>query len=147
MKFQFPRFSALRYFSLPVLACSILAFGVAEAKPKSTTFQDSCRSWKLEERNGQLGIAGSCRKIDGSYQNSFVELRSIENLDGHMTMIGGGPLATFHRTCRDMSLHKGTEAGMFLIGYCQTKKGDWQRSWIPVWEIENRDGQLTYHWR
>ncbi len=104
----------------------------AHAQPSS--FQRTCRS---------IGVTGAtlhatCRRINGSWNRTAIQIRGIENINGSLRVTGGGA-SSYQLTCRNIGAN-----GDVLFATCRRVDGAWQPTSIHIPDIANIDGVLRY---
>jgi len=121
---------------LPVLvaiaSCGVMV--VANAQPAST-YQMSCTN---------IGAAGStlfanCRRIDGSFSKTQIQIPGIENINGQLRFNGMGYKSTFQDSCSEIQVTGSTPSAL-----CRRIDGSMNRTSIPIFGIANINGNLQY---
>ncbi len=125
---QFVRVAAL------ALAVAPLG-GISVSAQMPSTFQMSCT---------HIGAAGStlfaqCRRIDGSFNQSQIQIPGMENINGRLRFNGMGYRSTFQNSCTDI-----TVTGATLSATCRRMDGGFTQTSIPIFGIENINGNLQY---
>jgi CVNH domain len=120
---------------LVLLVFTIGAAAFSARAQSASTYQMSC--------NG-IGAAGStmfanCRRINGSFSRTSIQIRGIENINGALRFSGMGQTSTFQNSCSHIGV-----AGSTLYAACRRIDGGFERASILIPGIENIDGQLHY---
>ena len=115
-----------------VVAVELLLVSSAQARPSS--FQRTCVD---------IGVRGAalfatCRRIDGSWHRTSLEIDGVENINGSLRVTGVSP-SSFQLTCRNIGIN-----GDVLFATCRRIDGGWQPTSIHLPDVENIDGDLRY---
>src|SRR5205823_10105717 len=120
----------MRLVSFLALSISIVcAVGYARAQSAST-FQQSCNNIQVSGST----LSASCRRVDGSFNNTSILLRGIANNDGRLQLTGTGQ-SSFQDSCSDISV-----AGSTLSANCRKVDGSFNRTSILIPGIANNNG-------
>lgn len=104
----------------------------AQAQPSS--FQLTCR---------EIGVSGAtlhatCRRMNGSWNRTAIQIRGIENINGNLRVTGAVP-SSYQLTCRNIGAN-----GDVLFATCRRVDGAWQPTSLRIPDIANIDGVLRY---
>ena len=111
----------------------ICATSYARAQSASS-FQQSCNNIQVSGST----LSASCRRMDGSFNNTSILIRGIANNDGRLQFTGTGP-SSFQDSCSDISV-----AGSTLSANCRKMDGSFNRSSILIPGIANNNGVLVH---
>ncbi len=84
-------------------------------------------------------LSASCQKRDGTWKQSSITLKGIENNDGILEVTNPEKASSFHLTAINIAID-----GDVLSATCQRNDGLWNESSIVLNGIENIDGNLEY---
>ena len=118
--------------ALCALACLIASAACAQ---KASTFQLSCSDVNVVGST----LSAKCRRLDGSYNKTFIMIPSLENIDGQLRFSGAGESSSYQNSCADAGI-----VGNRLFARCRRIDGGYNRATILVPGIENADGALRY---
>lgn len=113
---------------------SVFAVGIGTAAAQSaSSFQNSC---------GNISVSGAilsadCRRQDGSFTRTSIEIPGIANIDGVLQFTGDQ--SSFQRSCGDIRVQ-----GDILWAMCRRGDGGYSRSSIEIPDIVNIGGVLQY---
>jgi hypothetical protein len=110
-----------------------VAFSSAQADTPSS-FQKSCTNITVSRAT----LQAQCRKIDGTWNSTSIEITGIENINGVLKVTGASP-SSYQKTCRDIGIN-----GDVLMATCQKVDGSWQGTSLEVPGIANINGVLKY---
>ena len=107
---------------------------VARAQGASS-YQLSCRG---------IGVSGArllaqCRRMDGSWADTSIHIRGINNINGVLQSDGTEQPSTFQLTC--IHIHV---AGDMLSAQCRRVDGSYQQTSIAIQGIANINGMMRY---
>lgn len=123
---------------LPVcVAIASLSVAVSANAQPASTYQMSCTN---------IGAAGStlfatCRRIDGSFNKTQIQIPGVENINGQLRFNGMGYKSTFQDSCGEIRV-----TGSTLSAACRRIDGSINRTSIPVFGIANINGNLQYQY-
>lgn len=124
----------MRLVSFLALSIAIVcAAGYARAQSASS-FQQSCNNIQVSGST----LSASCRRVDGSFNNTSILIRGIANNDGRLQVTGTGP-SSFQDSCSDISV-----AGSTLSANCRKMDGSFNRTSILIPGIANNNGNLVH---
>ena len=124
----------MRLVSFLALSISIVcAAGYARAQSASS-FQQSCNNIQLSGST----LSASCRRVDGSFNNTSILITGIANNDGRLQFTGTGQ-SSFQDSCSDISV-----AGSTLSANCRKMDGSFNRTSILIPGIANNNGVLVH---
>ena len=117
-----------------LIVAAVCGSAAAYAQPTST-YQMSCT---------RIGAAGStlfadCRRINGSFNRSQIQIPGMENINGRLRFNGMGYKSTFQDSCTEIRV-----IGSTLSALCRRIDGTFNQTMIPIFGIENIDGNLQY---
>lgn len=102
----------------------------------ASTYQDSCHN---------IGITGAtltaqCRRIDGTYKNTSILIRGINNDNGVLRYMSSPRAASSYQdSCRNIGF-----TGATLTAQCRRIDGTYNTTSILIREIQNANGVLRY---
>ena len=114
------------------VALCFAASGVRAQSPSS--FQNSCSNITISGTT----LRASCRRIDGTYDSTSIQINGIEKKNGSLQVTGASP-SSYQKTCRDIGVN-----GDVLAATCKKIDGSWQLSSVQVPGIANINGVLKY---
>ena len=117
-----------------VLILAIAAAFPACAQPMSS-FQDSCRHIRVERAT----LSADCRRIDGNFNQTAIEIRGIENINGNLQFSSMVKPSSYQLTCRHIRA-----AGSTLTALCRRIEGTFNESSILIPGVANINGNLQY---
>jgi hypothetical protein len=128
------RSTASGYSSAAISAILCLTTAPAYAQSAST-FQNTCT---------HIFIAGStlsadCRRMDGAFSPSSIDIPGIANIDGMLQFIGPGQPSSFQNSCGQIRVD-----GDVLSAVCRIRGGGYNQTSIEIPDIVNIDGVLQY---
>jgi hypothetical protein len=85
-------------------------------------------------------LQANCRKVDGTWDSTSIEISGIENINGVLKVTGASP-SSYQKTCRDIGVN-----GDVLMATCQKVDGSWQGTSLEIPGIANINGVLKYQW-
>ena len=113
----------------------VLCFDAPSVRAQSaSTFQNSCSNMSV---TGDV-LKADCRTINGSYNQTSIAIRGIENIDGTLKVTGAGA-SSYQLTCQNIGV-----VGDVLSASCQRINGSSQFSSLTLPGIANINGVLTY---
>jgi hypothetical protein len=118
--------------SLALSISVVCAAGNARAQSASS-FQQSCNNIQVSGST----LSASCRRVDGSFNNTSILLRGIANNNGVLQFAGSGQ-SSFQDSCSDISV-----AGSTLSANCRKMDGSFNRTSILIPGIANNNGVLV----
>lgn len=102
----------------------------------SSNYQLTCRDISID---GNV-LTATCQRRDGSWNETSLVLKGIENIDGNLEVTDPNQDSSFDQTCENVSIDEDV-----ITARCQTRDGSWNDSTsITLNGIENIDGELTY---
>jgi hypothetical protein len=111
--------------------CAASSSAQAEAP---SSFQKSCTNITVSGAT----LQANCRKVDGTWDSTSIEIMGIENINGVLKVTGASP-SSYQKTCRDIGIN-----GDVLMATCQKVDGSWQGTSLEVPGIANINGVLKY---
>jgi hypothetical protein len=124
----------MRLVSCLALSISIVcAAGHARAQSASS-FQQSCNNIRVTGST----LSASCRRVDGSFNNTSILLKGIANNNGVLQVTGTGQ-SSFQDSCTDISV-----AGSTLSANCRKIDGSFNGTSILIPGIANNNGVLVH---
>jgi hypothetical protein len=122
-----------------ILKSAVLVLPFALAIPaeaqQMSTYQDSCRQIRVHGAT----VAADCRRMDGSFNETAIEIRGIANIDGNLQFSSMVQPSSYQLTCRHIRV-----IGATLTAVCRRMDGSWNESSILIPGIANIDGNLQY---
>jgi len=115
-------------------AAVLLASGGGAYAQRASSFQNSCTDTHVR---GSL-LEARCRRIDGSWSRTAIEIPGVENIDGRLQFTGVAH-SNYQLTCREIEAF-----GSTLSAVCRRIDGAWSRSSIQIPMIANINGELRY---
>jgi hypothetical protein len=106
----------------------------AQAQQMST-YQDSCRQIRVHGAT----LAADCRRMDGGFNETAIEIRGIANIDGNLHFSSMVDSSSYQLTCRRIRV-----IGATLTAVCRRIDGSFNESSILIPGIANIDGNLQY---
>ena len=82
-------------------------------------------------------LSALCRRANGTWNQTTIEMDGIENNDGRLQLSGGA--SSYQRSCRDIGAN-----GDMLGATCQRRDRSWNETTIEVPGIANINGVLRY---
>ena len=126
--------------SLILVACGAMLVAtpnnaVADST-SSSNYQNSCRNIRVDEAT----LSARCRRVNGGFNRTSIEIRGIENRDGILTYLSDATdSSNYQNSCQNIQVYKS-----FLSARCQRVNGSSSTTSISIRGIENRDGALNY---
>jgi len=105
----------------------------AQAQAPSS-FQKSCTNITVSG----VTLQANCRKVDGTWDSTSIQIIGIENINGVLKVTGASP-SSYQKTCRDIGIN-----GDVLMATCQKVDGSWQDTSLEIPGIANINGVLKY---
>lgn len=118
--------------SLISIACATAWSARAQS---ASTYQMSCSNIQIAGST----LSASCRRNNGSFDNTSILVRGIENVNGVLQSNGLVQASTFQNSCTDIGV-----AGSTLSANCRRLDGSFNRTSILIPGIENSNGVLRY---
>jgi hypothetical protein len=100
-----------------------------------SSYQNSCSNISIAGAT----LVATCRRIDGSNNQSSIVLQGIENIDGRLEFTQPGQTASFQSSCNNIQV-----AGATLMATCRRINGSYVDTAIPIPGISNINGVLRY---
>jgi hypothetical protein len=100
-----------------------------------SSYQDSCRHIRVAGDT----LSADCRRMDGSFNETAIEIRGIENINGNLQFNGMDQPSSYQLSCRHIRV-----AGSTLTAVCRRIDGGYNETSIPIPGIANIDGNLQY---
>jgi hypothetical protein len=136
---HFPKINRLSSSIIMITCGAMLAVTPNRAVANSTSpsnYQNSCRNLQVE---GMI-LSARCRRINGSYSATSIQIRGIENRDGNLTYLSNSTnYSNYQNSCRKIRVE-----GAILFAKCRQINGDSRMTSIQIRGIENQNGNLTY---
>jgi hypothetical protein len=117
------------------LALSIpIVCAAGYARAQASSFQQSCNNIQVAGST----LSASCRRVDGSSNNTSILIRGLANNNGVLQFTGTGQ-SSFQDSCSDISV-----AGSTLSANCRKMDGSFNRTSILIPGIANNNGVLVH---
>jgi CVNH domain len=100
----------------------------------ASSFQQSCNNIQVSGST----LSASCRRVDGSFNNTSILIRGIANNNGVLQLTGTGA-SSFQDSCNNISV-----AGSTLSASCRRMDGSFNQTSILIPGIANNNGVLTH---
>ncbi|MBD2212825.1 hypothetical protein H6G27_23550 [Nostoc linckia FACHB-104] len=100
-----------------------------------SSYQHTCENISID---GDV-ISATCQRRDGSWNETSLSLRGIENIDGILEVTDPYSPSSFQLSAMNISID-----GDLLSATCQRRDGLWNESSLVLNGIENIDGNLEY---
>jgi hypothetical protein len=107
----------------------------------NSSFQKTCSDIHFASMGDEAALEATCLRVDGAPHHSTLMLKGISNQNGVLTP--GHGHSTFQQTCRDVEILV-NNSEVALSAHCATVDGRFVRSMLPLDDISNQDGQLTW---
>jgi hypothetical protein len=121
---------------------STAMLGIATPAAAATGFQNTCSNITFAYASGsQAAVNAMCLKADGSANGSSLVLNGIGNDNGNL--VQGGGASTFQKSCGNIQITANAQ-GATLSALCRTGSGASKATSLPLNNIGNNNGSLTY---
>lgn len=121
---------------------STVVLTAAAPASAASGFQNSCSNIAFAyDAASTATITAMCLKADGSANSSRLVLTGISNQGGKLVM-GSGP-STFQKSCGSIAITT-SASGATLTALCRTASGGSNATSLPLNNIGNNNGNLTY---
>jgi hypothetical protein len=100
-----------------------------------SSYQDRCRHIRVHGAT----LAAECRRMDGSFNDTAIEIRGIANIDGNLQFSSMADSSSYQITCRHIRV-----IGATLTAVCRRMDGSFNESSTLIPGIANIDGNLQY---
>ncbi|BAY90358.1 MULTISPECIES: CVNH domain-containing protein [unclassified Tolypothrix] len=100
-----------------------------------SSYQYTCENISID---GDV-ISATCQRRDGSWNETSLSLRGIENIDGILEVTDPYARSSFQLSAMNISID-----GDVLSATCRRMDGLWNESSLVLDGIENIDGNLEY---
>ncbi|MDZ7960659.1 MAG: CVNH domain-containing protein [Aulosira sp. DedQUE10] len=101
----------------------------------SSNYHFTCKNISI---NGDV-ISATCQREDGSWNETSIVLKGIENIDGILEVTNPDKPSSFQFSAMNISIY-----GDVLSATCRREDSLWNESSIVLNGIENIDGNLEY---
>jgi hypothetical protein len=125
------RFAATRRMSMfnwkCVIGIATISLCVASSSAQADTpssFQKSCTNIVVSGAT----LQAKCRKVDGTWDSTSIEIIGIENINGVLKVTGASP-STYQKTCRDIGIAHYANLARSIIRQRNERKA-WQAGTI-----------------
>jgi hypothetical protein len=126
-----------RLFTKSIMLASVLAGGwglaSAPALAQQASFQSSCTNISVVGAT----LTATCRRVNGTLNQTSIVLRGIANINGRLTQTGGS--STFQSSCQNVRV-----IGSTLTATCREQNGSFFNSSILIPGIVNNNGVLQF---
>jgi hypothetical protein len=112
-----------------------IAFALPAQAQQVSSYQDSCRHIRVHGAT----LAADCRRMDGSFNETAIEIRGIANIDGNLQFSSMVQPSSYQITCRHIRVF-----GATLTAACRRMDGGFNESSTLIPGIANIDGNLQY---
>jgi hypothetical protein len=112
-----------------------IAFALPAQAQQMSTYQDSCSRIRVHGAT----LAADCRRMDGSFNETAIEIRGIANIDGSLQFSSMVQPSSYQLTCRHIRV-----TGATLTALCRRIDGSFHESSTLIPGIANIDGNLQY---
>ena len=112
-----------------------LALAMPAHAQQMSSYQDSCHHIRVQGAT----LYADCRRIDGSFNNTAIEIRGIANIDGNLQFSSMAQPSSYQLTCRHIRVF-----GATLTALCRRIDGTWNESSTMIPGIANINGNLQY---
>jgi hypothetical protein len=112
-----------------------IAFALPAQAQQMSSYQDSCRHIRVHGAT----LSADCRRMNGSFNETAIEIRGIENIDGNLQFSSMVQPSSYQITCRHIRV-----TGATLTALCRRIDGTWNESSALIAGIANIDGNLQY---
>ena len=106
----------------------------AQAQPMSS-YQNSCRHVRAEAAT----LYAQCRRVNGTYNDSAIEIRGIANTNGNLQFTSMAQPSSYQLSCRRIRA-----TGNTLTAACRRIDGSYHLSSTMIPGIANINGNLQY---
>ncbi len=121
---------------------STAMLGIATPAAAATGFQNTCSNITFAYVSGsQAALNAMCLKADGSANGSSLVLTGIGNSNGNL--VQGSGASTFQKSCGNIQITANAQ-GATLSALCRTSSGASKATSLPLNNIGNNNGNLTY---
>jgi len=121
--------------AITLLTASTLFSISGPADAARSSYQKTCKEISI---SGNV-LSANCRRRDGSYNQTSIVLRGIENIDGVLKVTDPNRDSNYQLTCDDIHIR-----GDKLSAVCKRRDQQLHRTSIILNGIENIDGVLEY---
>ena len=122
------------------LASAIATVAVSPALATST-FQNTCSNIQFVYSGNNAALQAVCLRANGTPNASTLLLQGISNQNGHLTQ--GSGASTFQQSCGNIRIIV-DGANVTLTALCRTTAGSSNATSLPLNNISNNNGNLTY---
>lgn len=132
--------------TLMLAALSLSLGGAAAAVPgaalAASGFQNTCSNIAFAyDANNNATLTAVCLRANGTANQTALVLQGISNQNGNL--VQGGGASSFQQSCGNIQI-TATPAGANLTAYCRTSSGGSNATGLPLNNIGNNNGNLTY---
>jgi hypothetical protein len=129
----------VRLFTNSVMILSVVAGGLGlasiPAQAQQASFQSSCTNIAIVGAT----ITATCRRADGTFNQTSIVLSGIANVNGRLTQTGGNSTSTFQSSCQNVQV-----VGSTLTANCRQQNGSFANSSVLIPGITNNNGVLQF---
>lgn len=131
---------------LMIASLSLALGGTATAIPgaamAASGFQNTCSNIAFAyDANNNATLRAACLRANGTANQTSLVLQGISNQNG--SLVQGGGASSFQQSCGNIQI-TATPAGANLTAYCRTSSGASNATSLPLNNIGNSNGILTY---
>ncbi|WP_165190973.1 CVNH domain-containing protein [Caulobacter soli] len=121
---------------------SALVLGAASPAAAASGFQNTCSNITFAYNAASAAVLNAmCLRADGSANGSSLVLTGISNQNGKLTPTSGA--STFQKSCGNIQI-TATAQAVTLSALCRTSGGSSNATSLPLNNIGNNNGNLTY---
>jgi len=121
---------------------SAAVLGAASPAAAASGFQNSCSNITFAyNAASNAALNAMCLRADGSANGTSLVLTGIGNSNGKLVQSGGA--STFQKSCGNIQITANAQ-GATLSALCRTSSGASNPTSLPLNNIGNNNGNLTY---
>jgi len=123
------------------LTTVLLAVTASAAIAANSTFQQTCSNITFVYSGNSAALQATCLRANGTPNPTSLIIKGISNQNGRLTTSGGA--STFQQSCGNIQISV-TPGAATLSAFCRTSSGASNSTTIPLDDINNNNGNLTY---
>jgi hypothetical protein len=121
---------------------SAAVLGAASPAAAASGFQNTCSNITFAyNAASQAALNAMCLRADGSANGTSLVLTGIGNNNGRL--VQGSGASTFQKSCGNIQITANAQ-GATLSAFCRTSGGASNATSLPLNNIGNNNGNLTY---